>query len=76
MKHFTCIDDPYEPPLEPEITLRMHELEIEQIADILSWRLEMDGILEGATKLSPPGLSNPDGDEVGYRGRCGEEGQE
>lgn len=64
LKHFTCIDDPYEPPLVPEITLKTHELEIEQSADILFKRLEMDGILEGAPKLTPPGLPNPDGDEV------------
>eukprot|EP00578_Thalassiosira_sp_NH16_P021144 CAMPEP_0181093960 /NCGR_PEP_ID=MMETSP1071-20121207/9729_1 /TAXON_ID=35127 /ORGANISM="Thalassiosira sp., Strain NH16" /LENGTH=1114 /DNA_ID=CAMNT_0023176239 /DNA_START=63 /DNA_END=3407 /DNA_ORIENTATION=- len=64
LRHFTCIDDPYEPPVEPEITLRTHELKIEESADILFRRLEMDGILEGAPKLSPPGLPNPDGDEV------------
>mmetsp|Transcript_23676 Transcript_23676/g.51131 ORF Transcript_23676/g.51131 Transcript_23676/m.51131 type:complete len:1114 (-) Transcript_23676:140-3481(-) len=64
LKHFTCIDDPYEPPINPEITLKTHELEIEQSADILFRRLEMDGILEGAPKISPPGLPNPDGDEI------------
>jgi 3'-phosphoadenosine 5'-phosphosulfate synthase len=64
LRHFTCIDDPYEPPLHPEITLKTHELEIEQSADILFRRLEMDGILVGAPKLAPPGLPNPDGDEI------------
>lgn len=64
LKHFTCIDDPYEPPISPEITLKTHELEIEQSADILFRRLEMDGVLEGAPKISPPGLPNPDGDEM------------
>lgn len=63
LKHFTCIDDPYEPPLSPEITLKTHELAIDESADVLFRRLEMDGILEGAPKLSPPGLPNPDGDE-------------
>ena len=63
LKHFTCIDDPYEPPLNPEITLKTHELAIDESADVLFRRLEMDGILEGAPKLSPPGLPNPDGDE-------------
>lgn len=62
LRHFTCIDDPYEPPLAPEITLRTHELEIEQSADILFRRLEKDGILEGAPKIGAPGLPNPDGD--------------
>ena len=30
LKHFTCIDDPYEEPLYPEITLKTHELAIEE----------------------------------------------
>ncbi len=64
LKHFTCIDDPYEEPLKPEITLKTHELAIEQSADMLFRMLESDGILEGAPKLTPPGLPNPDGDVV------------
>lgn len=64
LKHFTCIDDPYEEPLQPEITLKTHELAIEESADALFRRLELDGILEGAPKVSPPGLPNPDGDEI------------
>lgn len=64
LKHFTCIDDPYEEPLNPEITLKTHELTIEQSADTLFRRLEQDGVLEGAPKVSPPGLPNPDGDEM------------
>jgi len=64
LKHFTCIDDPYEEPLNPEITLKTHELAIEESADLLFRMLERDGILEGAPKLSPPGLPNPDGDEI------------
>lgn len=64
LKHFTCIDDPYEEPLRPEITLKTHELQIEESADMLFRMLERDGILEGAPKLSPPGLPNPDGDEI------------
>ena len=64
LKHFTCIDDPYEEPLNPEITLKTHELQIEQSVDMLFRRLEQDGILEGAPKVSPPGLPNPDGDEM------------
>jgi adenylyl-sulfate kinase len=27
LKHFTCIDDPYEEPLQPEIVLKTHECE-------------------------------------------------
>jgi 3'-phosphoadenosine 5'-phosphosulfate synthase len=62
LKHFTCIDDPYEEPLHPEITLKTHELKIEESRDILLRRLERDGILMGAPKVTPPGLPNPDGD--------------
>lgn len=62
LKHFTCIDDPYEEPLNPEITLKTHELQIEESAQILFRRLERDGILMGAPKITPPGLPNPDGD--------------
>lgn len=64
LKHFTCIDDPYEEPLYPEITLKTHELRIEDSVEILFRRLERDGILIGAPKLSPPGLPNPDGDVI------------
>jgi len=63
LKHFTCIDDPYEEPLHPEITLATHQLKIEESVSILFERLRRDGILEGAPKLSPPGLPNPDGDQ-------------
>jgi 3'-phosphoadenosine 5'-phosphosulfate synthase len=62
LKHFTCIDDPYEPPLEPEITLRTHELAVEDSVNILLNNLERDGILIGPPKVTPPGLPNPDGD--------------
>jgi len=62
LKHFTCIDDPYEEPLRPEITLKTHELQIEESANILFRTLERDGILIGPPKVTPPGLPNPDGD--------------
>lgn len=64
LKHFTCIDDPYEEPLNPEITLKTHELEIEDSVNILFRQLERDGILMGAPRISATGLPNPDGDEV------------
>jgi 3'-phosphoadenosine 5'-phosphosulfate synthase len=64
LKHFTCIDDPYEEPLAAEIVLKTHELAIEESVNILFRRLEKDGILMGAPKVSPPGLPNPDGDEI------------
>jgi 3'-phosphoadenosine 5'-phosphosulfate synthase len=62
LKHFTCIDDPYEEPLQPEITLKTHQLAIEESVNILFRQLERDGILIGAPKVTPPGLPNPDGD--------------
>ena len=64
LKHFTCIDDPYEEPLNAEIILKTHELEIEESVNILFRQLERDGILIGAPKVTPPGLPNPDGDEI------------
>lgn len=65
LKHFTCIDDPYEEPLHPEITLKTHELKIEQSVNRLFRQLEQDGILEGAPKVIPESvLPNPDGDEI------------
>ena len=64
LKHFTCIDDPYEEPLNPEIVLKTHELAIEESAAVLFKRLENDGILIGAPKVTPPGLPNPDGDKI------------
>ena len=33
MKYSTCVDDSHEEPLLPEITLKTHELEIEESAD-------------------------------------------
>lgn len=63
LKHFTCIDDPYEEPLHPEITLKTHELQIEESANILFHQLERDGILTGAPKVVEGStLPNPDGD--------------
>ncbi len=64
LKHFTCIDDRYDPPVKPEITLKTHQLAIEESVNILLRRLERDGILMGAPKLAPPGLPNPDGDVI------------
>jgi len=64
LKHFTCIDDPYEEPLHAEITLPTHELTPDESADILFKKLVSDGVLEGAPLLSKAGLPNPDGDEI------------
>jgi len=64
LKHFTCIDDPYEEPLHAEITLPTHELTPEESANILFKKLVSDGLLEGAPILSKAGLPNPDGDQI------------
>jgi 3'-phosphoadenosine 5'-phosphosulfate synthase len=65
LKHFTCIDDPYEEPLHPEITLKTHELRVEDSVNILFRQLEQDGILQGAPKAMPESvLPNPDGDLI------------
>lgn len=65
LKHFTCIDDPYEEPLKPEITLKTHELKIEESVNMLFQQLERDGILIGPPKVLPDSsLPNPDGDEI------------
>jgi len=64
LKGFTCIDAPYEHPEHPEITLKTHEMQIQDSVDILFRHLERDGILVGAPKLTPPGLPNPDGDVI------------
>ena len=59
LKHFTCIDDPYEPPASPEIVLKTHELEIHESVNILFRALERDGILRGAPQItSASGTSN------------------
>lgn len=65
LKHFTCIDDPYEEPLHPEITLKTHELKIEESVTMLFRQLEKDGILQGAPKVMPESvLPNPDGEKI------------
>ena len=52
------------PPKNPEITLKTHSLSISESVNVLLSRLIRDGILIGAPKLAPPGLPNPDGDEI------------
>ena len=64
IQHFTCIDDPYDDPKHPEIVLKTFDNTVEESVNILFRRLERDGILIGAPKVTPPGLPNPDGDEI------------
>jgi adenylyl-sulfate kinase len=42
LKHFTCIDDPYEEPLNPEIVLKTHECECLRTSFNVQWIL-VDG---------------------------------
>jgi len=60
--HLTCVDDPYEPPENPEIILPTHNMTLDQSVQILFQRLQKDGILHGAPQIAPAGLPNPDGD--------------
>jgi len=45
IKNFTGIDDPYEPPLDPELVLKSHEMSLEQEVAVLLDLLHARGIL-------------------------------
>jgi len=45
IKNFTGIDDPYEPPLEPELTLNSHEMSLEEEVAALLELLASRGIV-------------------------------
>lgn len=45
IKNFTGIDDPYEPPLNPELVLKSHEMSLEAEVEALLNLLEERGIL-------------------------------
>ncbi len=45
IKNFTGIDDPYEPPLNPELVLKSHEMSLEEEVAVLLELLEKRGIL-------------------------------
>jgi adenylylsulfate kinase len=47
LKNFTGIDDPYEPPLQPEVTLDMGTLTPQEAAQVLLEQLTARGILSG-----------------------------
>jgi len=46
LKNFTGIDDPYEEPLRPEVTLPTHQLSVEQSCDKLIEQLYERGVLK------------------------------
>lgn len=63
LKHFTGVDDPYEPPVNPEIDLKNHELSLEESVEVVIKALKENGVLQGGETL-PNGLPMPDGDEI------------
>ncbi len=48
LKGFTGIDDPYEPPLSPEIQLMTDELTVEESVSLILARLQGNGLLHPA----------------------------
>lgn len=50
IRNFTGIDDPYEPPLNPELVLKSHEMSLEQEVAVLLELLEARGILSPAAE--------------------------
>ncbi|RFA30220.1 adenylyl-sulfate kinase [Alkalilimnicola ehrlichii] len=49
IKNFTGIDDPYEPPLKPEIVLKSQEMSLEEEVTLLLELLEQRGIIGQAS---------------------------
>jgi 3'-phosphoadenosine 5'-phosphosulfate synthase len=63
LKGFTGVDDPYEPPINPEINMKNQEMTIQQSVDVIMRKLYKEGVLVGGPVL-PNGLPYPDGDEI------------
>jgi len=63
LKGFTGVDDPYEPPLHPEIVLPTDGMTVQQSVDVILRTLVREGVLVGGPTL-PNGLPYPDGDEI------------
>lgn len=63
LKGFTGVDDPYEAPVNAEITLRNQEMSVQAAVDVIMRRLVKEGVLVGGPTL-PNGLPYPDGDEI------------
>lgn len=60
LKGFTGIDAPYEPPLDPEIVLKTHEMSVDACVAAVIRQLEQRGLL-GGEPLENPALAPPDG---------------
>ncbi|CAM9151383.1 unnamed protein product, partial [Ectocarpus fasciculatus] len=63
IKGFTGVDDPYEAPINAEISIKNYEHTIQQSVDIIFRKLREEGVLVGGPTL-PKGLPYPDGDEI------------
>lgn len=63
IKGFTGVDDPYEAPINAEISIKNYDYTIQQSVDIIFRKLREEGVLVGAPTL-PMGLPYPDGDEI------------
>ena len=63
IKGFTGVDDPYEPPLHPEISLPNQDMTVDECVSAILKFLRSEGVLVGGPTLKK-GLPFPDGDRV------------
>jgi adenylyl-sulfate kinase len=63
LKGFTGVDDPYEAPTNPEVSMKNYEMSVQEAVDVLMRALREEGVLVGGPTL-PKGLPYPDGDEI------------
>jgi 3'-phosphoadenosine 5'-phosphosulfate synthase len=63
LKGFTGVDDPYEAPINPELSIKNQEMSVQDAVDIIMHALKREGVLVGGPTL-PQGLPYPDGDEI------------
>ena len=63
LKGFTGVDDPYEAPTNPELSIKNQEMTVQAAVDIIRRALVREGVLTGGPTL-PQGLPYPDGDEI------------
>ena len=63
LKGFTGVDDPYEAPENPELSIKNQEMSVQSAVDIIMRKLVEEGVLVGGPTL-PRGLPMPDGDEI------------
>lgn len=63
LKGFTGVDDPYEAPEHPELSIKNQEMSVQAAVDIIMRKLVEEGVLVGGPTLKN-GLPYPDGDEI------------